>query len=191
MPLYNLFPRPASRDISPRAPVLNKAPVLNTAPIFNPFPGMQSHQQASEQSSSEGLTAHVPAHDPLNALQSMSQPASSQAMQQSGNQIMQQNGAAPAAFGSTFKPPQASMGLFNAGACIRAAMMQICAAGVLLLHVWEHIRKVHLHATRHIHACILLVDFKRSHRSCCRCFTAARGLRTIHHVCRGPTRFQH
>ncbi|CAL8470410.1 g9952 [Coccomyxa elongata] len=118
LPLYNLFPRPASQDISPRAPLLNKAPVLNTAPIFNPFPGMQSHQQASEQSSSGGMTAHPLAHDSLNALQSGPQPGASQAMQQSSSWTSQQNGAAPVAFGSSFpvQSPQASMGIFNAGA---------------------------------------------------------------------------
>ncbi len=112
--------------MSPRAPLLNKAPVLNTAPIFNPFPGMQSHQQASEQSSSEGMTAP---HDSLNTLQSVSQPGASQAMQQSGSRTLQQNGpnAAPAAFGSTFRvqSPQASMGIFNAGACIHVTVLQM------------------------------------------------------------------
>lgn len=95
--LYSLFPRPAAREVSPRAPVLN------------PFPGMQSHQQAPEpssiaqqqehlqpqqHSSSGGSGSHVQAYEAhmhyLNSQQGATQPP----LQQQGRWNAPQNGAA-------------------------------------------------------------------------------------------------
>jgi hypothetical protein len=135
LPIYSLFPRPAARDISPRAPFLN------------PFPGMQdphSLSQAPEQSSlavqDQQLQQHgsggSPANDihsqQLNSMfmQSSSQSGASQPMQRAGSWSLQQNGGAskqPAAVavsglgsaasggGPPLPLPNASMSMFNAG----------------------------------------------------------------------------
>ncbi len=131
LPIYSLFPRPAPRDMSPRAPVLN------------PFPGMQnahSLSQAPEQPSISQQQQHMstggPSQDPHAQqrssmfMQSSSQPGPSQPMQPTGRWDLLQNGGpsgipaaaalsvlggAPSGSAAPLPLPSASLGMFNSG----------------------------------------------------------------------------